>query len=184
MNKNPFYLFHESYLPNKEFIPFDIIKHEKYISKAPEDLLTEWKEFGFRGYNNGLIWTCDPNESILSYEDWPPLDGSGFEIMRTAFGDVCTLQNNEFLWLNIYSGRTTNFDPDPDIHFNYTLINKDFRTDFLMEKLFKTALKKLGPLSVDECYGFAPIPALGGAMKKEYLIKVKMREYISILSQA
>ena len=52
-----------------------------------------------------------------------------------------------------------------------------------MEKLFKVGLKEYGRLSVDDCYGCAPLPALVGAMIKEYFIKVKIREYVSVLAQ-
>jgi len=60
----------------------------------------------------------------------------------------------------------------------------DFDFDDYKEKpLFARALKKLGPLSVDEMYEFEPALSIGGMPKLENLAKVKMIEYLDLLSQ-
>ena len=53
----------------------------------------------------------------------------------------------------------------------------------LEQKLFRKALKKLGPLQHDECFGFEPAIALGGSESVENVRIVKLREHLSILSQ-
>lgn len=67
--------------------------------------------------------------------------------------------------------------------FDSGFVSKEYRKNVLWESLHKKAIKKLGLLTEDECYGFAPLPALGGDYKAEYLIKTNIREYLSLLSQ-
>jgi hypothetical protein len=96
---------------------------------------------------------------------------------------VCLWYNDIIIWLNTLTGVPTEFPFDINIIFNISFTNNNFKKNILMEDLFKYADKTLGKLSSDECYGFAPLPALGGAIKKEYLVKVKMREYLAIMAQ-
>ena len=176
--------YHNAFKANKDFKPFDPKIHNKYQSQIPAGLFKEWQEYGFRGYHEGFIWTCDPEDKIIDPLEWKGVEKDGIEILRSAFGDVCIFQNNKFEWLNIYTGKFSSFNANLNIHFNFTLIRESFREEFLLEKLFKVAVEDLGLLAWDECYGFAPLPILGGAMTKNYLIKVKVKEYLSLVAQA
>ncbi|WP_420912016.1 T6SS immunity protein Tdi1 domain-containing protein [Listeria cornellensis] len=46
----------------------------------------------------------------------------------------------------------------------------------------KKQLKKLGTPAYDECFGYVPLLALGGAEKVENLQKVKLKEHILLIS--
>jgi hypothetical protein len=140
----------------------------------------EWRSSGFGAYGSGLLWTVVPDAPYLSPENWPALDGTGIEVLRTAFADVCLWQNGRFLWQSVYTGKATPMSSDAEILFEAGVTDKHFRKIVLFEPLFRRALKRLGPLSSEECFGFAPLPALGGAIAEEYLIKSRMREYVTI----
>lgn len=45
------------------------------------------------------------------------------------------------------------------------------------------AVNKLGKLEQDECFGYVPLLGLGGSEKIQNLKKVKIREYIELISQ-
>jgi len=49
--------------------------------------------------------------------------------------------------------------------------------------LFEQALKKLGPLAVDEVYGFEPILAAGGTLMVDNLAKLDLNIHLTILRQ-
>jgi len=59
---------------------------------------------------------------------------------------------------------------------------------FLKKKTAYTNFLKynqsLGKLSEDECYGYFPLLGMGGSDKIEYLKKVKIRVYLSIVAQS
>lgn len=52
-----------------------------------------------------------------------------------------------------------------------------------LDDLFEKALRTLGPLQVDEMYGFVPALALGGPADLTHLQKVKTIEHLTFLSQ-
>ncbi len=60
----------------------------------------------------------------------------------------------------------------------------DYFSGELNLKNYLPALKQLGELAFDECYGYVPLLGLGGSEKVENLQKVKIKEHISIVSQA
>lgn len=60
--------------------------------------------------------------------------------------------------------------------------------DYFLEKYFQIpqyieAVNKLGKLEQDECFGYVPLLGLGGSEKIQNLKKVKIREYIELISQ-
>jgi hypothetical protein len=181
--ESPFPLFHEAYPPSGEREAYDASRHDAVAAKVPAELQTEWRKFGFGGYGDGLLWTVAPDKPVLDYEDWPGLDGTGIEVVRTAFASVCLWQGGRFLWLNVHSGKITTFNPRADVMFDSSLIEKNFRNSVLLYPLFHAARQRFGDIGPDECFGFAPLPALGGAIDKEFLIKTSMREYVALAGQ-
>ena len=182
MAESNFPKFHAVFPPSGERVPYHPSKHDALASKVPPPLADEWRRFGFGAYGSGLLWIPVPDEPFLDPDDWPSLDGTGIEVLRTAYGDVFLWQGERFLFQNVLSGKVTPFDPYIDLVFD-AMTEKNFRKSVLMERLFRIARKRLGDLGSEECYGFAPLPALGGAIAEEYLIKTKMRPYVAMAAQ-
>ena len=182
MTTSQFPTFQAAFPPSTERVPYDPSRHDTLAARVPSPLAEEWRSFGFGAYGSGLLWIPVPDEPFLDPDDWPALDGTGIEVLRTAFADVCVWQGEQFLWQNVLSGNVTSFDPYVNIVFD-AMTEKTFRKSILMERLFRIARKRLGDLGSEECYGFAPLPALGGAMAEEHLIKTKMRPYLAMAAQ-
>jgi hypothetical protein len=174
---------HATYPPSHKREAYNPKRHDRFAEKVPPELADEWRNFGFGPYGDGLVWMTPPGKPILDRRDWDFLDGTGIDVLRTAFGNVCVWQGEQFLLLNLHTGKVGRFPANPRIVFDFTLVGADFRKDVLMEPLFLKAQAKLGKIDADECYGFAPLPALGGAISAKYLIKTKLREYVSLASQ-
>lgn len=177
-----FRAFHTAFPPDHQRVPYDASKHDGFANKVPPALAAEWREFGFGGYGNGLLWTTAPDAPFLDPDDWPGLDGTGIEVLRSAFADVCIWQGGKFLWLSVLSGKIHTYSANPEVVF-LSLTKPDFRKTVLLERLFGIAQKRLGDLSREECYGFAPLPALGGAIAEQHLTKTSMREYAAMSAQ-
>lgn len=178
-----FPLFHAEFPPADARVPFDPLRHQTIATKVPAAVAAEWRSFGFGAYGAGLLWTPAPDEPFLDPDDWPVLDGTGVEVLRTAFADVILWQGERFLQVSVLSGKSFSYDTSPEVLFDSAMIAKQFRKSILLERLFHRARKRLGDLSSDECFGFAPLPALGGAIAEEYIIKTKMREYLVMAAQ-
>lgn len=183
MPNTHFPLFHSEFPPSEERVSYNASQHDAIAAKVPPALADEWRNFGFGAYGAGLLWIPVPDEPFLDPTDWPALDGTGIEVLRTAFADVCIWQGEQLVWQNVHSGNTTPFLPDIELLFDTTVTRKPFRKGVLFEALFKKARKRFGDLKSNECYGFAPFPALGGAMKEENIIKAEMREYVAMAAQ-
>jgi hypothetical protein len=175
--------FHAAFPPDQQRMSYSPSKHDALARKVPAAVAAEWREFGFGSYGNGILWTTLPDEPFLDPDDWSGLDGTGIEVLRSAFADVCLWQGGRFLWLNVLSGKLHTYSANPEIVF-LSLIKPDFRKSVLLERLLGIARKRLGDLGPTECYGFSPLPALGGAIAEQYLIKAAMREYVAISAQA
>jgi hypothetical protein len=183
MTKTSFPLFHQAYPISQEHVSFNFERHGAFLAKIPAPLSVEWLNFGFGAYGKGLLWIPEPDKPLLDPNDWDALDGTGVEVLRTAFADVCVWQNERFLWLSVYDGRVFSYSPHTEIFFDASMTEKYFRKSVFLERLFKIATKRFGNLDSDECFGFAPLPTLGGGISEDYLIKTKMRPYVSLLSQ-
>lgn len=183
MSNTDFPAFHETHPAGESRVAFDDARHGAFAAKVPAEIANEWRTFGFGPYGGGLIWTQEPDRPVLDHDDWPGLDGSGIEVLRTAFASVCVFQGGNFLWLNVHTGRIASLGDVPQLLFDVSLIHRDFRKDVLREPVFTKIRKRLGDLSADECFGFAPLPALGGDSSAKSAVKVQLREYAAMAGQ-
>jgi hypothetical protein len=131
--------FHAAFPPSSERVPFDPKRHDALAAKVPPALAAEWREFGFGAYGSGIVWTCDPvAEPFLDPDDWSPLDGTGIEVLRTAFADVCLWQQEQFILLSVHSGKSFEFGSNAELFFG-SLVHQPFRKSYLLERLFGIA---------------------------------------------
>ncbi|MGN6234186.1 MAG: GAD-like domain-containing protein [Trinickia sp.] len=174
---------------------------EKWQGKLPDRLLRYWKEEGWCGYANGLIWLVDPDEYEDLVDEW--LDGSQLEqidafhsIARTAFGKLYLFGEETGQSVTVNCATHAMFALERDLK------KKDQRKldisvraflglakdecdldDEFGKPLFDRAFKALGSLGPDEVYGFEPAIVLGGKMLLENLHKVKLDHHLTILRQ-
>lgn len=186
--------FKESYTNNA--VSFDTTKNvvEEYKNILPEEIIQALKEFDLFYIDNGLLWFVNPNDYVDILEEWAKAnemltleDRKYYVIARTAFGClliwVCNGNNSYLSYLDILSNEWSVPSTDMDFFLNVLLLDYTYKEDDLDEVLFKKCYKSLGLLKSDECYGFVPLPALGGAKDVKLAEKVKLKEYLSICSQ-
>jgi hypothetical protein len=68
---------------------------EEYADLLPETMLDLWREIGFAGCGDGLLWICDPHTWQPIVNTWldgldipEPYTGTQIPIFRTAYGDI------------------------------------------------------------------------------------------------
>src|SRR4051794_1616999 len=115
MTNGVFPLFHSAFPPTRERDAYDPARHDTLAARVPALVAAEWRSSGFGAYGSGLLWTVVPDAPYLSPENWPALDGTGIEVLRTAFADVCLWQNGRFLWQSVYTGKATPMSSDAEI---------------------------------------------------------------------
>lgn len=180
-------------------IPEDAVL--KWREKLPDQLLYYWKEEGWCAYANGLFWIVNPDDYEEVVYEW--VNDTGLEkidafhvIGRTAFGDLYVCGERTGVSMTISCSINAIFALPKDLQPK----NKEDRDwsvrSFLglsasecdLEdesgiQLFERAVKKYGPLEPDEVFGFEPAIVLGGRMRLENLVKLKLDVHLTILRQ-
>jgi len=154
-----------------------------YRKKLPEPLIADWEESGWCAYGKGLIWLVDPDDFKPAVREWLGSATKGTVFARSAFGHLLVWNSEGAHLLDPHYGTIAKLIDDVGLVFNYSLCSARYLNNVLEQKLFDKALKKLGPLAHDECYGFEPALALGGDGTLKTLRKVKLLEQLSLLAQ-
>lgn len=157
---------------------------QEYKDKLPSSLLEEWKENGWCGYAQGLIWIVNPDsfEDILG--DWVDLTStSAIVFARTIFGDLFLWSGDQVHILTVQDGDVEVITKDIEIFFNKFLCEEDILDNVLKKDLYQEALQRLGLPEPNECYAFVPALALGGPGTVDTIERVKLREHLHFLAQ-
>ncbi|AZI44021.1 DUF1851 domain-containing protein [Deinococcus psychrotolerans] len=160
----------------------------------PETIHAELKQlfdtYGLSSLDQGFLWVLDPIETKEDYQPWfnylARTEGyikaeTTYPFMRTAFGDVFYFDSTDYGEISVVTNGGSNISLNG--YLNRSLAEEDYLNDSHFHHLFKIALERFGELNCDECYAFLPPLALGGEIDEQYLQKVKLKEYLAILSE-
>lgn len=159
-------------------------------------MLDLWREVGFAGFGDGLLWVCDPYywqpivDTWLRGVDLPAeYHGNQIPLFRTAYGKIycfkpglgqkmeidpvlcnVALFHPETIagqeWIDMGISDVLGFPPTQYV------VHADSPTDGddLQEDLFARIVDQLGPLSHDTIYAFAPSAKEGGDIRAEQAV--------------
>ncbi len=150
----------------------------------PDEISFLLKEYSENFFLDGFLSLVSPVEykEILDDIYIPFAEPSGC-FAKDALGNLYVWENNSIKLINIRHGVSEIIGRKPSVFFNLKMTDKDFLVKRLCIDTFYEAREKLGPLAYDECYGYVPILAVGGAESVENMQKVKIKEHIAIISQ-
>lgn len=176
---------------------------EKYQAIFPKNIIQIWQIEGFCQFMHGLYYFTNPDDWQAVVDAW--LKDTDFEkmgrfyaITRTGFG-VLKVYNPETgtgieidIIKNIISGSIKNkiTEREREITIGTYLTSGDpERSDFFIgeseDLIFKSAVKKLGPLGQYDMFAFNPAYSLLETMQMlptlDNLIKVEAREHMLYL---
>jgi len=155
----------------------------KYEGLLPEEMLVVWREYGFGTILDGYLKIINPDE----YRD--VLDMAYFRadvsvpIFVTAFGDIITWEKNEFIRQVKFNKGDFEAITGGFKFFWEDMENGDIDEIYGSLDKYKAAVKRLGELAFDECFGYTPLLGLGGKEKVENLEKVKTKVHIELITQ-
>lgn len=136
----------------------------------PDILHSLWREVGFAGFDNGLLWACDPHQWQPIVDQW--LEGldlpdaqstSHIPVFRTAFGEI--------ICFTAELGNIVRIDPlTPEV--DYTPTGYDFgvliaglslavRGGTYWRRTFEKIVAERGRLDHISMYVFDPLPFVG-----------------------
>lgn len=170
---------HASYRP----CPPELIS--KYRGRLPDLLVDSWASHGFQNFSDGFLWSVDPDQyrplaaGFVHAEQLDDID----VMFRTAFGDMLISHLGRMFH---FSALTMESDDVPNVLealLEYGLSQPSALNSLYFFKLYKQALKRLGPLAEDEVYALVPARPLGGEIALDNLEKANLAVYLDILSQ-
>ena len=156
---------------------------QKYKSILPDELTKIWEDYGLGRLLDGYLKVINPEEYQELLNETYFRGNISIPILITAFGDIVTLEEGQYIGMVKYKNGS------------FVILAKNFKRfmqnlvdDYFLEKYFQIpqyteAIKKLGKLEQDECFGYVPLLGLGGSEKVDNLDKVKIREHIELISQ-
>jgi hypothetical protein len=168
---------------SEEFLPEKTLKKiAKEIDEPYSDFL---REHGVAGYDNGFIWSVDPYEFTDQITNWKLNKKTDHIIARTAFGDLFLWTGRKVMMVQVNYNKIAEYGGDSIARlYDISFLNPRAMTKMFYKDLFDKAVKKLGPLKPDECYGFVPALPLGGKEDVKNLQKIQLKPYLEMLSQA
>lgn len=166
----------------------------------PDSLIDFYKHYGRCVFKSGVIQVCHPDDmkpvlSLIFKADKDFSHKNCYVYCYTCFGTLHFLHEKygygylnlilgEIFLRNLTKGIVDISKIYNTIYVPFSLSYEDHDQDDIQNKpLFKRAKKRCGPLDIGECYGFAPILALGGAATIENVRRFKALEHFSMVAQ-
>ena len=161
-------------------MPQEVI--EKYKDQVPAELLQIWQEDGLGTILDGYLKVINPDDYLELLQDSYFRGDVAFPMFVTAFGDIITWEENEFVGIVKYNLQNCDIIIKSLKYFLQYLDNSYVTDNFELD-LYRQAVLKDGPLSYNQCFGFVPLLALGGFKDVEHMDKVKVLEHIYLMYQ-
>lgn len=189
---------------NQDYIKYSDVPQvliDKYTGVFPEPILEVWRRTGFGIYEHGFVQFVNPDEWTFVFDYIDLINDPVIVIGITALGDLIT-------WEGMGMGGQGNHinvifvnDCDDDVMSDFDTAfwlgmgldinmkdetHKDF--EFYVEewrsKNYQKVKRVLPPLAYGQCYGYTPIPALGGKKSYKTLQIVDAKTYVDMIGQA
>ena len=159
-------------------MPKEVI--EKYRNLVPKEMIEIWEKYGLGSFLNGYLRVINPDDYKELVEETYFRGNVAIPIFITAFADVVTWEEDEFIGMIEYKTLDVNAIWEGMDNFFELLSNKRFLEKNFELEMYNKALKSHGEVGYEDCYCFVPIIPVGGK-KIENLQKGKAFTHIEVL---
>ena len=159
----------------------------RYSHLVPPELLEVWERYGFGTFCDGYLKIVNPDDYADLLTDTyqlisAPAPALPIVLFATAMGDLLIWERGYLVMLDYRHGQTEILTKGLDFFFDDLADDETLPNQLLWEP-YPAARAQLGEPAYDECFGYAPLLALGGPETVEHLEKVKLREHIALIGQ-
>jgi hypothetical protein len=176
--------FAERHGPPLDPRPVPSESFELFEKLLPGALLSHWRDAGWAGWADGLLWTVDPAALDGVPGDWLGSDVQDAAVIaRTAFCDLFVFAEGTIWYVDVHRGGATEVTSDVEVLFDGLLTNDAFVASGLQGDVYTEALDRLGPPGHDDCFAFVPSLAQGGAGTANTVRRVPLRDQLALLAQ-
>ena len=159
-------------------MPKEVI--EKYRNLVPKEMIEIWEKYGLGSFLNGYLRVINPDDYKELVEETYFRGNVAIPIFITAFADVITWEEDEFIGMIEYKTLDVNAIWEGMDNFFELLSNKRFLEKNFELEMYNKALKLYGEVGYEDCYCFVPVIPVGGK-KIENLQKGKAFTHIEVI---
>lgn len=193
-----FFIRNTKYIKHRD-VPLEFI--QKYTGILPEPILEVWRRTGFGIYEHGFIQFVNPEEWDFVFEYIDLINSPVVVFAITALGDLLTWEglglggqgkHVNLVFVNdcddevkssedigYFLGEELDTKQDDPLHEDFSYFLEEFRA-----KNYHKVKGMLPPLKYGQCYGYVPLPALGGKKSYKNLQVVEAKTYVDMIGQA
>ena len=155
---------------------------DRYKDQIPANLLRIWDEHGIGYIDDGFLRIVDPVETTQKLAHVVNIVDPWVPVMTTALGDVIYIVDNKFVVVEFYRwGRIDVVSAEPDLFVSK--IETMAVLDGLLRRDPYPARRQRDIPTLDQCYAFVPLLALGGPHDGSTLDLSDMWIHLSIIVQ-
>ncbi|WP_242218672.1 T6SS immunity protein Tdi1 domain-containing protein [Bacillus cereus group sp. BfR-BA-01380] len=159
---------------------------EKYSDRLPKSLINMWQEYGFGRILNGYLRLINPDDYFEIVQETYIRNQNTIPLFTTGMGDIILFENygdkSYMIQLNYRKGKSKVIASKFNLFLKF-LGEEEYLEEDMEWESYLEAVQKYGSPTYGECFGYTPILGLGGSEKVGNLKKVKLIEYIYLITQ-
>lgn len=156
---------------------------QKYEKLLPDELIEIWQNYGTGSLLGGYLRIINPEEYQTLLNETYFRGRISIPILTTAFGDILTLEEGQYIGMVKYKNGNCVMLAKSFERFLKNIADEYFLEKYFQIPQFVEAVKKLGEIKHNECFGYVPLLGLGGGEKVDNLTIVGVKEHIELIVQ-
>lgn len=154
----------------------------RYEATAPPELVALWRQQGAGLIGDGFLRVIDPDRALSMLNGVVSLAANAVPVFTTALADVVVYVEPAFHILRFRYG-TIDFLAFDTRSLLADVQDEPFLDEMLGRRPYAAAVAELGVPGPDECFGYAPLLALGGPEDPSHLHRVGLWEHLALIAQ-
>lgn len=155
---------------------------DRFRSLVPDDVVSMWEQYGQGTFLDGFFRIVDPVAATEQLRSAMQVPEQAVVVFTTGMGDVILFDRDVFLNLQFRWGIIDDFSFVPDVQGLIAAFHNEKVLDGILElQPYPEAAARDGAPKLDECFGFAPLLALGGPNSADHLHLGDMWVHINLI---
>jgi hypothetical protein len=138
----------------------------------PRELVDVFATYGEAGCAAGLFWLVRPRTAAPLLAEWLRHSDDAHGFLRSAFGDVYCWRAGVVTRVSVHTGVVQDVTSDLERFFSAFLRHPRVRRDTFLDTLVAAASRRLGALSQDDAFAFAPALSLRPVEEGRHVVRV------------
>ncbi len=154
---------------------------DRYAGRVPEPVLRAWSEHGSGLIgDDGYVRLLDPDHALEMLDGVIGMPEGTVPVFVTGMGDLLLWIDPLFHLVRFRWGTIEPFSADPE-QLIADIQQPQMLADILERRPYTAALPRLGIPTIDQCFGYVPLLALGGSTDPDRLDLGGLWEHLALI---